>query len=1026
MTITSDPKKPQGRFLQSLHGKLVLILLVLIIPTFLIQVYIYHDRFEMRRSEELQTNLEVARATAKTFDAYIQDILNDELLLGLAFTASQPMSAADIKGLLQSAHSALKAVRDLSWVGPEGTFIYSSNPGMIGANHNDQTYFREIADGCEWAVGDLVIARTTGEPVFSVARGFRKDKGDLVGVVVATIIPGQLDRVLGIERFEDAGINVLDRKGRLVFRHPVIDYTWEQRDWLKAYPMIKDALEAKEIVATVVSNYYGTKRLVGFTPISIGWVAGAGRTESVATAAIRTWLLPQTIAFLLITVAAFAIALFFSSKISTTIGILRDHALAFGRGENQNPVAMSGTAEFDDLANALNKMTEDIRSRQSERNRAEEALRESEERLRLLGDNLPESAVYQYLHEIGSSVHFLHVSAGIERLNGVSVQDVLRDAGTLHRQISPEYFEQVKEAEERSAREMSDFDMEVPMRRPDGQVRWMRLHSRPRRMPDGRIIWDGVQTDVTERKRMEQELRENQSRLDLALRSSQMGVWHLDIDEDRRVFDDQVCHLLGIDPARFTGTAKEFFDAVHPDDHDRVRAALVRTIEHGVPYETEYRAIWPDGGVHHITARGNLARDKNGRPVRINGLIWDITEHKRMEEEQLHLFELARQRNAETEAVFEAINDAVLIYDTNMNVQRVNSMFIPTYGFDPVNLNVREIIQRTQCRWPDGRPFRFEEQPTPRALRGETVLNQHFLITRPNGVEMALETSSGPLRSGDDITGTVTVWHDITERKQMEEDLRRSRDELELRVQERTTELNSYMAKLERSNQALQDFASIASHDMQEPLRKVISFGNMLRQKCGDSLEQSGNDYLNRMLDATERMQSLLTGLLEYSRVTTTTESFKEVDLSELISEVLSDLEVRIIKTGGEVHVGTLPVISADPTQMRQLFQNLIGNALKFHKQGEKPMVQVRSVCNTDSGCQIILEDNGIGFEEQYLDRIFAPFQRLHGRSEYEGTGMGLAICKKIVERHGGSITATSTPGKGTAFIINLPFSTVS
>jgi PAS domain S-box-containing protein len=397
-----------------------------------------------------------------------------------------------------------------------------------------------------------------------------------------------------------------------------------------------------------------------------------------------------------------------------------------------------------------------------------------------------------------------------------------------------------------------------------------------------------------------------------------------------------------------------------------------------------------------------------------------------MEEEQLHLFELARQRNAETEAVFEAINDAVLIYDTNMNVQRVNSMFIPTYGFDPVNLNVREIIQRTQCRWPDGRPFRFEEQPTPRALRGETVLNQHFLITRPNGVEMALETSSGPLRSGDDITGTVTVWHDITERKQMEEDLRRSRDELELRVQERTTELNSYMAKLERSNQALQDFASIASHDMQEPLRKVISFGNMLRQKCGDSLEQSGNDYLNRMLDATERMQSLLTGLLEYSRVTTTTESFKEVDLSELISEVLSDLEVRIIKTGGEVHVGTLPVISADPTQMRQLFQNLIGNALKFHKQGEKPMVQVRSVCNTDSGCQIILEDNGIGFEEQYLDRIFAPFQRLHGRSEYEGTGKGLAICKKIVERHGGSITATSTPGKGTAFIINLPFSTVS
>jgi PAS domain S-box-containing protein len=253
------------------------------------------------------------------------------------------------------------------------------------------------------------------------------------------------------------------------------------------------------------------------------------------------------------------------------------------------------------------------------------------------------------------------------------------------------------------------------------------------------------------------------------------------------------------------------------------------------------------------------------------------------------------------------------------------------------------------------------------------------------------------------------------------DELRNSRDALELRVRERTAELNSYMAKLERSNQALQDFASIAAHDMREPLRKVMSFGNMLSQKYKDSLAQTGNDYLNRMLHATERMQSLLTGLLDYSRVATAAEPFKEVDLSGLIGEVISDLEVRIVKTGGEVHVGDLPLISADPTQMRQLFQNLIGNALKFHKPGEKPMVNVRLASHTDSGSRIVVEDNGIGFDEQHLDKIFAPFQRLHGRSEYEGAGMGLAICKKIVERHGGSITATSKPGAGSTFIIELP-----
>ncbi len=259
------------------------------------------------------------------------------------------------------------------------------------------------------------------------------------------------------------------------------------------------------------------------------------------------------------------------------------------------------------------------------------------------------------------------------------------------------------------------------------------------------------------------------------------------------------------------------------------------------------------------------------------------------------------------------------------------------------------------------------------------------------------------------------------ERLSLVDELRNSRDDLELRVRERTAELNAYMTKLEQSNQALQDFASIAAHDMKEPLRKVIAFGGRLRQKYEDSLGETGNDYLHRMLNATERMQSLLAGLLDYSRVATASEPFKEVDLSDLIGEVISDLEVRIVKTGGEVHIGTLPVISADPTQMRQLFQNLIGNALKFHKPGEKPTVQVSSVCNEGSRCEIVVADNGTGFDEQYRESIFAPFQRFHARSEYEGTGMGLAICKKIVERHGGSITAKSTPGAGSQFIVILP-----
>jgi signal transduction histidine kinase len=271
--------------------------------------------------------------------------------------------------------------------------------------------------------------------------------------------------------------------------------------------------------------------------------------------------------------------------------------------------------------------------------------------------------------------------------------------------------------------------------------------------------------------------------------------------------------------------------------------------------------------------------------------------------------------------------------------------------------------------------------------------------------------------SDEDLALMKTVADQVAtamEKLRLIDELRSSRDELEMRVRERTVQL-------ERSNQALQDFTSIAAHDLQEPLRKIGSFGSMIQQKYGDGLGQNGKEYLDRMLGASSRMQSLLTSLLDLSRVTTKAEPPREVNLAEIVREALSDLEVRIVQSGAEVQIEDLPSLEADPTQMRQLFQNLIGNALKFHKAGEKPVIRVRSSSTGNRELQIMIEDNGIGFDEKYLDRIFAPFERLHGKQEYQGTGMGLAICKKIVERHGGSISATSSAGQGSIFIITLP-----
>ncbi|TAE60573.1 MAG: PAS domain S-box protein [Nostocales cyanobacterium] len=241
---------------------------------------------------------------------------------------------------------------------------------------------------------------------------------------------------------------------------------------------------------------------------------------------------------------------------------------------------------------------------------------------------------------------------------------------------------------------------------------------------------------------------------------------------------------------------------------------------------------------------------------------------------------------------------------------------------------------------------------------------------------------------------------------------------------------NKQQQELSLANKELQQFAFIASHDLKEPLRKIKTFGERLQVICRESLNEQGLDYLQRIQNATQRMQILIEGLLTLSQITTRGQKFLPVNLSEIVQEVLSDLEISIQQAGGIVEVGELAIIQADPLQMRQLIQNLIVNAIKFRHQYQPPLIKIygrflnQNISDNYFGYthyQIIVEDNGIGFSEEYLERIFKIFQRLHSHSEYEGTGIGLAICQKIVERHQGYITASSRPNQGSKFMITLP-----
>ena len=670
----------------------------------------------------------------------------------------------------------------------------------------------------------------------------------------------------------------------------------------------------------------------------------------------------------------------------------------------------------------------------------------SEKQFRSLFDHILNGVVHcRIIFEENDPADFvyLRVNAGFERLTGLG--DVIgRKASEVIpgiRKANPELFETCGRVVNTDIPERLETYIEA-------LGHWFSVSVYSTGKKHFFMVFDAI----TERKRMEEELRELSQRLSYHVDYSPLAVIEWGPDMRLIRWSGEAEHLFGWRAEEVLGKRMEDFRWVY--EEDKVQVAEVSldlttgTNKNRFSVNRNYRK---DGTLVHCEWYNSSLLDDSGKFRSILSLVLDVTGRKKMEDE------LRR-----SEAEFRLLSETAGNLLTSENPQgivdelcrkvmahldcHVFFNFLLDENTGKFHLNAYGGISEQEARELEransGGPLCDCVAREGRRVIAEDIFNRPDIgshLLRSYGIRAF---ACHPLKAGGRVIGTLSfgtktrlnfssrdlaVMKNVAdeaavamERIRLIEGLRKSKDELELRVEERTAELKKYMAKLEESNQALQDFAFIASHDMQEPLRKVISFGNMLSKEYMDRLGERGNDYLRRMLGATRRMQSLLKALLEYSRVTAKTDPFVDVDLKQIVDDVLSDLEVMIERAAGQVHVGELPVVQADPTQMGQLFQNLIGNALKFHKKDEKPVVGIRSAA-ADGKLEIVVEDKGIGFDERHLDRILAPFQRLHGRTEYEGAGMGLAICKRIVERHGWRLTAKSAPGKGASFIILLP-----
>lgn len=513
-------------------------------------------------------------------------------------------------------------------------------------------------------------------------------------------------------------------------------------------------------------------------------------------------------------------------------------------------------------------------------------------------------------------------------------------------------------------------------------------------------------------------------------------------------WNQSVQSLFGYTAEQINLDAAWWRERIHPDDRQRITADMRAVIDSGKQFwSSEYRFLRSDGNYAYIFDRAYVVHDQTNKPVRMIGVMMDMTERKRAEAElqrqnlrsqlfanitlkirqSLQIEEILQTSVTEVQKLLQADRVLILQLHSNGSFLAVKEAVIPGL---PIILGQKitdhcfneEYIQK----YSQGRISAVSD------IENAQIRACHVEFLQQFAVKANLVV---PIFRQNQLWGLLTAHQCLHTRQWTNWEiglLRQLADQIGIALAQSLIleQETKQRQELTRSNEELQQFAFIASHDLQEPLRKIKTFGERLQITCGDSLSEQGLDYLQRMQNATLRMQTLIAGLLTLSRITTRGQPFVTVNLAQIAQEVLSDLEVRIQQTGGKIEVRELPIITADPLQMRQLLQNLIGNALKFHHQNQPPIIKIYSQAlnnhlddlSVSNPCyQIIIEDNGIGFAEKYLDRIFNVFQRLHSRSEYEGTGIGLAICRKITERHHGNITAQSQPGQGAKFIITLP-----
>jgi PAS domain S-box-containing protein len=520
--------------------------------------------------------------------------------------------------------------------------------------------------------------------------------------------------------------------------------------------------------------------------------------------------------------------------------------------------------------------------------------------------------------------------------------------------------------------------------------------------------------DITDRRRIEHALRLSEASLSAAQSIAHLGSWEQDIINPEVIeanplrWSDESYRILGYTPGDVEPSVARLINSLHPDDRQAFRELWTAAVQSGRHFDHECRVLRPDGAERIVHTQCSVIGG-TGDPagVKILGVMQDITERK-------HAEDALRLSERRLRQIIDAVPHLIYAREIGGRFILVNQSVADMYG-----TTVDNVLGKTEAafgRLPE-EVERSRETDMEVILVGQPQLIPEETITDVKGTVHVLETMKIPFTfSGTSLPAVLGVSTDITYRKQAEHEIRALNEQLEARVQQRT-------AELEAANRELESFSYSVSHDLIAPLRGIDGWSLALIEDFGGQLDELGKRYLDNVRSEAQRMAMLIDNMLKLSRVTRAEMRHEPVDLSAIAEEIAAELRLREPERQADILIEPLLITSGDPVLLRSALQNLMENAWKFTSRCERGLIQIGTM--TENGEQIFfVRDNGAGFDQAYVGKVFAPFARLHRAADYPGTGIGLASVQRIIRRHGGRIWAEGAVNRGATFKFTLPLPT--